>query len=842
MSNVSYFKNSMSVLLTLSLFVNSPLVAGNPPTKTSAITREQLQDRVVHALKQMDICESIIDTLGQSLASGVSKLTQKRKAQTRVLLQSLRKTMSLIKDSAAVHINEQELIVVANLTKEVVRVLTAAVNSGLEVVPEFKVLETKKIESITLAHIDTILIHNDKQLKMLTDLSEKVGLTRLNKIYRGTRKVYKKYHVWPLIEHTIVYTAFLHWAAFVTSDWKLEELEETGGLFSPVGALVRSIKKWTGSPIHSSKKDLGLEGVLVVEDEYGLRYATDEDLPKYILTKDAAGNTKTPKEIPGNIRVAGNPQCKIKRSDEVHSSTSPKGIMNNGTDWVSGIGNIDFKAAMFKWAPGAYFGNYIYEDYKVASQYANKAINAVDDILYGVAKKRNYESLTMPDERFDNVVGRDEIKLELNKVIEYICSPDKFDRAGIKVERGYLLAGDPQNGKTLMAKALAGEINYALKNMGRSDKVRFFELNTDLLLAKGIHHWMEVARYNSPCILFLDEIDLLRLQRDGDSKLLSEFLTCMSGSLNKDEKSHVIMLAATNKPENLDGALREHGRFGKMFWLDKPTFNTRTAFFNKECEKRCMDIERFDFNSIAQQTEGCSFGSLDIVMKKALMLAKFDGTSVSQIHFEKALDTEIKKMIPSGYDVPTEKEQIIAVHQAGKAIVSLMSESQKKLSKITVLPITQNLQEEHVTQQYNIAGLQSKDQRAIRNGGIFSYSWSDSLNLVSQDELKKQCKILLAGNVAQIVFGLPSPTYDKIDKQEAFKIAKEIMFEGLDQKEIAKSIREEKLTQAYRLVEQLEKEIATDLEEQKEWLVSITQALQARKTLSVGELNELRNK
>ena len=130
---------------------------------------------------------------------------------------------------------------------------------------------------------------------------------------------------------------------------------------------------------------------------------------------------------------------------------------------------------------------------------------------------------------------------------------------------------------------------------------------------------MELATYQAPCILFIDEFDLLRLQRDGDSKLLAEFLTAMSGSLAKDEKSQVIIMVATNKPENLDFALRQHGRFGKLFWYDKPTFANRAEFFEKECIKRCMDASQvFNAQHFAQQTEGCSFGTLDIVFKKHL--------------------------------------------------------------------------------------------------------------------------------------------------------------------------------------------------------------------------------
>lgn len=814
--------------------------------KVTTISRQHLQDRSVRALKQIDVCESILDTLGQSLASGASKLPETKKREVRLSLQLLRKDMSIIKDAAAIHIDEHQLLGLAKLVQEAARVLTAAVNSGLEVVPALdeKVLATKTTEAVTLGEIDTLLIHNDKRLQKLTDLSEKIGLTELNKVYRSARKVYKKYYVWPLVERLVVYTTFVHWAIFVSSDWKLEELEDKGGLFKPFGIIIRNLKAKLGSPIHPIEKSLAVDGYLTVEKEdgSGRRYATETDLPTYGMQKDEHNRTQAPKELTHEEPIEGTPTVKVSRTDTIHGATSPQGLVNAYTDPVSGFLSIDFKQPLFSIPTGAWFAHYMTEDYKVISAQWNTIINKIDDTLFGTTKKRTYEALTIPEERFSNIVGREEVKAELQKVVEYICSPDKFDRAGIKVERGYLLAGDPQNGKTFMSKALTGEINDAFQKMGRNEKVRLFEISTDALISKGIAHYMDLARYHAPCILFLDELDLLRLQRDGDSKLLSEFLTSMSGSLSKDEKSHVIILAATNKPENLDFALRQHGRFGKMFWFDKPTFNNRIEFFKKECEKRCMNIARFDFNELAKQTEGCSFGSLDIVMKKALMLAKFSGSSVTQEHFEKALDSEVKKMIPHGYDVPKEKELVVAVHQAGKALMSMLLTPQKQLSKVTILPITQDLQEEHVTQQYNIAGLQSKDQRAIRYGGIFSYNWSDSLNLESQDELKKQCKILLAGNIAQTVHGLPSPSYDKLDKQEAFKLAKQIVFEGLEQKEIAKAIREEKLTQAYRLVEQYEREIGDELENNKAWLIATTQALQERKTLSIGELNELQNK
>lgn len=897
-------------MLTILVSVSTPLLAEITNTKqVTFISREQLQDKSVLALKQIDVCESIIDTFGQFLANVTSKLSEKKKTEISFQLQSLRKQMGIIKDAYAIHIDAHQLVGLINLTNEVARVLTAAVNSGLEVIPEFdeKVLVNKTTETISLEEIDKLLKRNEKRLQKLTELSEKVGLTNLNRMYRSMRKVYKKYYVWPIIERALVYTAFINWAVYITPGNVFEDMtkKEKGPW-----------RKWFGKWGKEKQASLGKTGFLKTENSSKEHYLSEMDTSnaaEIVITNEYKQGDKTivekktyidPQKItfkparpyrPDNVGIRepkyGDhvsiedtikeyaseyatykwPEQSKREYDAYEKETlaiykdnlakfeegsfpkhinldkenkipaSGGGVLNDAFDCFQGFIDMDWKTALVQVPIGKWFYSYLSEDYKVVSAQCSKITQRIDDMLFGTTKKRTYESLTMPDERFDNIVGRDEVKAELMKVVEYICSPDKFDRAGIKVERGYLLAGDPQTGKTYMAKALTGEINEALRKMGRNDKMRLFEISTDALISKGIAHYMDLARYHAPCILFLDELDLLRLQRDGDSKLLSEFLTSMSGTLSKDEKSHVIILAATNKPENLDFALRQHGRFGKMFWFDKPTFKHRVEFFAKECVKRCMNIDRFDFNELAKQTEGCSFGSLDIVMKKALMLAKLSGSSVTQEHFDKALDSEIKQMIPHGYDVPQEKEQIVAVHNAGKALMSLLLEPQKKLSKVTVLPITQDLQEEHVTQQYNIAGLQSKDQRAIRYGGIFSYNWSDSLNIESQDELKKQCKILLAGNIAQSVYGLPSPAYDKIDKQEAFRLAKQIVFEGLDQKEVAKTIREEKLTEAYRLVEQFEREIAQELDESKTWLIATTQALQERKTLSVGELNELRS-
>ena len=202
------------------------------------------------------------------------------------------------------------------------------------------------------------------------------------------------------------------------------------------------------------------------------------------------------------------------------------------------------------------------------------------------------------------------------------------------------------------------------------------------------------------------------------------------------------------------------------------------------------------------------------------------------------INLEVKKLIPHGYTVSSEKEEIVATRQAGKALISIILNPVKVLCTVTVLPVTQELEEEHVAQQYNLPGMKKSEQRAVRLGGIFAYHLTDALDITTQEELVKQCKILLAGNVAQKVFGLTSCAFDKNDKQEAFALAKRIVFEGLDPKEIAKEIREAKLAAAYRLLEQYESEIEKLLEKNKKDLATIVELLKNRKTISAVEIKE----
>ncbi len=858
-----------------------------------AVEKAVLLEKQSHLQRQFDSILMVLDTCGQ-VAALVEKTDVKKKQSVHLHVQALRKEIDQIQRFAAVYVTPAQIYQLAAYNEQLISILRTAIDSKLDVIPNFDLEAIAKrslpAQEITVDKIDALLKKNDIQLVKLAKDSDQIGLTGINKTYRSVRKFSREYYLPQIAEHIAVYSALLTWCIYVQSEDKLEYLPgflKTGALKVKkiVGGTTKKSTAETEAPNRvlvsaklnkfkietknsDGKMEVKREFILPVDatpkqykDALGnlaanesvrivelVRNPTADDLPRYVqmtdpLTKKDAGyKDYSDKFAHGEAELMPNdPNPEVTgtshRSNE--TSSNDRKPLNQALDIIKPFVMVDNDGSIFRMSVSALFAGYITNDAKDAAKLAGRYSKILDDYLYGTSRKSTYEDISIRNERFSDIVGREDVKAELNRVIDYICNPDRFDRAGIKVERGYLLAGSPQTGKTLMAKALAGEISAALERAGKKQKVRLFEISTDNLAKKGIAYYMELAKTQAPCILFLDELDLLRLQRDGDAKVLSEFLTSMSGSLNSNEKDHVIILAATNKPENIDFALRQHGRFGKMFWFDKPTFRHRAEFFLKECEKRSMNTQVFDFIELAKQTEGCSFGTLDIVAKKALMHAKQENGPVTQSHFEHAIDFEVRKLVPHGYTVPKEKELIIAVRQASKALTSILLNPAKSLCSVTLLPITQELEEEHVTQQYNIAGLKSQDQRAVRYGGIFAYHLYDALDIQTQDELVKQCKIYLASNVGQKAFGLSSCAFDKNDKQEAFKLTKQLVLEGIDAKEMAKGVREEKLTQAYRLLEQYEQEVEKLLADYTVELGKIVTALQKRKTLSVGEIYDI---
>ena len=308
---------------------------------------------------------------------------------------------------------------------------------------------------------------------------------------------------------------------------------------------------------------------------------------------------------------------------------------------------------------------------------------------FGFGKSR--ARMLEPDPRhritFADVAGIDEAEAELEEIVEFLKSPDKFQRLGGKIPKGCLLVGPPGTGKTLLARAIAGEANVPFFNISGSDFVEMFVG----VGASRVRDMFEQAKQNAPCIIFIDEIDAVGRRRgmgysstnDEREQTLNQLLVEMDGF---DTKEGVILLAATNRPDVLDPALLRPGRFDRQIVLNNPDIIGREKILKVHL-RNVPTAPDLDVRVVARGTPGFSGADLaNLVNEAALLAARRGKHSVGMTEFEDAKD---KVMMGSERRsvVMTEKERrTTAFHEAGHALVTIYSPAHDPLHKVTIIP------------------------------------------------------------------------------------------------------------------------------------------------------------
>ena len=288
---------------------------------------------------------------------------------------------------------------------------------------------------------------------------------------------------------------------------------------------------------------------------------------------------------------------------------------------------------------------------------------------------------------FDEVAGLDEAESELEEIVEFLKSPEKFQRLGGKIPKGCLLVGPPGTGKTLLARAIAGEANVPFFSISGSDFVEMFVG----VGASRVRDMFEQAKTNAPCIVFVDEIDAVGRKRgmgfsgtnDEREQTLNQLLVEMDGF---DTKEGVILLAATNRPDVLDPALLRPGRFDRQIVLSNPDILGREKILGVHLRKVPVAPD-VDIAVIARGTPGFSGADLaNLVNEAALLAARREKRMVGMAEFEDAKD----KVMMGGERrsmVMTEAERrTTATHEAGHALVTLNSPGHDPLHKVTIIP------------------------------------------------------------------------------------------------------------------------------------------------------------
>lgn len=290
--------------------------------------------------------------------------------------------------------------------------------------------------------------------------------------------------------------------------------------------------------------------------------------------------------------------------------------------------------------------------------------------------------------KFADVAGEDEAKDSLKEIVDYLHDPEKYKEIGASMPKGILLVGPPGTGKTMLAKAVAGEANVPFFSMSGSDFVEMFVG----MGASKVRDLFKQAKEKAPCIVFIDEIDAIGKKRDGQlggnderEQTLNQLLTEMDGF---EDNSGVVLLAATNRPEALDPALTRPGRFDRRVPVELPDLNGREAIL-KVHAKKIKIADDVDFSQVARMASGASGAELaNIVNEAALRAVRDERQLVTQADLEESIEVVI-----AGYQkknaILTEKEKwTVAYHEIGHALVAAMQTDSAPVQKITIIPRT----------------------------------------------------------------------------------------------------------------------------------------------------------
>ena len=290
--------------------------------------------------------------------------------------------------------------------------------------------------------------------------------------------------------------------------------------------------------------------------------------------------------------------------------------------------------------------------------------------------------------RFDDVAGEDEAKESLAEIVDYLHNPQKYTDVGASMPKGVLLVGPPGTGKTMLAKAVAGEANVPFFSISGSEFVEMFVG----MGASKVRDLFKQAKEKAPCIVFIDEIDAIGKKRDNQlssnderEQTLNQLLTEMDGF---DDNNGVIILAATNRPESLDPALTRPGRFDRRVPVELPDLVGREAIL-KVHAKKIKTSDDVDFHTIARMASGASGAELaNMINEAALRAVRNNRTVVTEADLEESIETVIAGYQKKSAVLSDKEKKTVAYHEIGHALVAAMQSHSAPVQKITIIPRT----------------------------------------------------------------------------------------------------------------------------------------------------------
>lgn len=349
---------------------------------------------------------------------------------------------------------------------------------------------------------------------------------------------------------------------------------------------------------------------------------------------------------------------------------------------------------------------------------------------------------------FDDVAGEDEAKESLAEIVDYLHSPAKYTEAGASMPKGLLLVGPPGTGKTMLAKAVAGEAGVPFFSISGSEFVEMFVG----MGASKVRDLFKQAKEKAPCIVFIDEIDTIGKKRDGQlggnderEQTLNQLLTEMDGF---EGNNGVIILAATNRPESLDPALTRPGRFDRRVPVELPDLKGREDIL-KVHAKKIKVADDVNFHTIARMASGTSGAELANIINEAALRAVRNGrTVVCQEDLEESIEVVIAGYQKKNAIMTDQEKMVVSYHEVGHALVAAMQTNSAPVQKITIIP---------------------------RTSGALGYTMQVEQNdktLMTKEELENKIATLTGGRAAEEVVFNQITTGASNDIEQATKIAR----------------------------------------------------------------------
>ena len=355
--------------------------------------------------------------------------------------------------------------------------------------------------------------------------------------------------------------------------------------------------------------------------------------------------------------------------------------------------------------------------------------------------------------RFSDVAGCDEEKAEMQEIVQYLKEPQKFAKYGAKLPKGILLVGHPGTGKTLLAKAVAGEAQVPFFSISGSDFVEMFVG----VGAGRVRDMFRKAKQAAPCLIFIDEIDAVGRQRgaglgggnDEREQTLNQLLVEMDGF---EDNSGIIVIAATNREDVLDPALLRAGRFDRTITVNLPDRRGREAIFKVHARGKLID-PKISFDNLAKRTVGFSGADIENILNEAAILAvRKNEPMISIEDIDEAIDRRIAGPAKSSKGMNAQERKQVAYHEAGHAIIGLKLKNSDKVQKITIIP-------------------------RGRTGGHVLMTPEDDRFLLSKSELEARIVGYLGGRSSEEIFFKDVSTGASNDIEVATRIARSMVTE-----------------------------------------------------------------